>query len=80
MKIKSTVSADDAEVSMLHDMVSSICLVVYPSVEEQALAVLESKLHFKKALDELLSTALEKGMERRKETPDNIHIDIPIVM
>lgn len=80
MKIKSTVVTDDMEVSMLYDMVSSICLVVYPSVEEQALAVLEGKLHFKKALDELLSMALEKGMGMYKAVPDNVHIDIPIVM
>lgn len=70
MKIKHSVETEDEEVSLLYDMVTSICLAPYPTVEEQNAAIIAGKIAFKKALDELVLKSFKVGCKIGKKKAD----------
>ena len=63
MIVRHSIETEKAEADMLFELVSSICLAVYPSVEEQTLHVEAAKLTFKNALDEIVHHSFKIGQK-----------------
>ena len=70
MKVKHSVETEDVEVTMLYDMVTSICLASYGTVEEQLASIAAAKLVFKEHLDMLVQKAFKVGAKIGKDKAD----------
>jgi len=63
MIVRHSIETEKTEADMLFELVSSVCLAVYPSVEEQGVHVEAAKVSFKTALDELVCHAFKVGQK-----------------
>lgn len=70
MKVKHSVETEDVEVTMLYDMVTSICLASYGTVEEQTAAIAAGKMLFKDKLNSLIQKAFKVGAKIGKSKAD----------
>jgi hypothetical protein len=63
MKIKHSVETDDREAGELYNMVTGLCLAIYPTVEEQDMAIIAGQHAFKQELDKLILKAFDVGFK-----------------
>lgn len=70
MKVRHSIETEDVEADMLYNMVTSICLASYSTVEEQSAAIMAAKLVFKTKLDELVLKAFKVGTKIGKKKAD----------
>jgi hypothetical protein len=70
MKVKHSIETEPAECDMLYDMVTSVCLAAYPSVEAQTEALSITKDAFKAKLDEYVARAFAVGQRVGKNKAD----------